>query len=112
MFWTPTPRVNALIGLAHRHLEAAGEAARIAASDSVTGDAFDGQIQLVAATLPIVDEAWDDEPTLPAGDVADHLRWALDTLDEIPPLEGPTDLQLCAWHIHELVILAGRTGVA
>jgi len=109
---TPSPRANALIGLAHRHLDAAAETSQLTAPDHITGDAFGGLIQLAAATLPIVDEALDEEPALPAGDVADHLRSALDTLDQIPPLEGPTDLQLCAWHVHELLRMATQTGAA
>src|SRR4051794_26080514 len=109
---TPSPRANALIGLAHRHLDAAADASRLAAPDSITGNGFAGLIQLAAATLPIVDEAMDDEPSLPTGDVADHLRSALDTLDQIPPLEGPTDLPLCAWHVHELLRMATDVGAA
>lgn len=112
MTWTPTPRTINLIGLASLHLEAAVETARLMAPDSIAGAAFAGQIELAAATLPFVDASLGDEPDLPAGDVADHLRWALDTLDEIPPLEGPTDVQLCAWHIHELVRMVTKTGVA
>lgn len=109
---TTTPRANALIGLAHRHLDAAADTARLAAPDSITGDGFAGQIQLAAATLPTVDEALGDGPALPAGDVADHLRHALDTLDQIPPFEGPTDLPLCAWHVHELLRMATEIGAA
>lgn len=109
---TRKTRTNALIGLAHRHLDAAADTARLAVPDSITSDGFAGQIQLAAATLPVVDEALADEPPLPAGDVADHLRWALATLDEIPPLEGPTDLPLCAWHVHELLRMATEIGAA
>lgn len=112
MIRTLSLRANALIGLAHRHLDAAADTARFAAPDSITGDGFAGQIRLAADTLPLVDEALADEPTLPAGDVADHLRHALDTLDQIPPLEGPTDLPLCAWHVHELLRMATDVGAA
>ena len=112
MTQTLTPRATALIGLAHRHLDAAAAAARLTVRDSITGNGFAGQIQLAAATLPFIDEALADEPAIPAGDVADHLRHALDTLDQVPPLEGPTDLPLCAWHVHELLRMVTELGVA
>lgn len=109
---TRTLRANALIALAHRHLDAAAETSQLTTPDHITGDAFAGQIQLAAATLPIVDEAPAGEPPIPAADVAAHLREALAALDQVPPLEGPTDLPLCAWHVHELLRMATQIGAA
>jgi hypothetical protein len=34
--------------------------------------------------------------------VQQHLSEAVTALDQIPPLDGPADLQLWAWHITEL----------
>ena len=70
-----------------------------------------GQIRLAAATMPIDLE----QPGLTArgsddgAGVGDHLELALDCLDQVPALSGPADLQLCAWHIHELrrIVTAG-----
>ena len=70
--------------------------------------ALAGQIRLAAASLPAAGEP---EPPLDASilrplaegtDVAGLLALALDCLDQIPPLAGPADLQLSAWHLHEL----------
>lgn len=69
-----------------------------------------GQIRLAAASLPALpgpEPRPESEPDAgpPLGeeiDVAGLLALALDCLDQITPLDGPADLQLVAWHIHEL----------
>lgn len=64
------------------------------------GDALAGQIRLAAATIPAT---WaPDDPLPTGGDVQAHLEQALDCLDRIEPLDGPPDLPLIAWHVHEL----------
>ena len=109
---TMTPRAYALIDLAHRHLDAAADSAQGLTTDRVTGSAFAAQIRLAAATLPEAATDEVDVSALPGADVATHLRNALAALDEIPPLDGPPDLPLCAWHIHELFRIATRPGAA
>ena len=109
---TMTARAQVLIGLAHRHLDAAADSAQRTTTDKVTGSAFAAQIRLAAAALPeaVTDEV--DVSPLPGADVATHLRNALAALDQIPPLDGPPDLPLCAWHVHELFRIATRPGAA
>ncbi|WP_404385308.1 hypothetical protein LL946_04795 [Knoellia locipacati] len=109
---TRTPRAQVLIDLAQRHLDAAAETAQHSSPDQIPGAAFAGQIRLAAAALPTIDEAVADGPPLPAADVATHLRDALTALDQIAPFDGPPDLPLCAWHVHELFRIATRTGAA
>lgn len=77
----------------------------------VTDTHFAEQIRLAAATLP-GEPTWYGETTGPECDVPTRLLLALDCLDQIPPLSGPTDLQLCAWHIHELHRMATAVGTA
>lgn len=91
----------ALLDRAADHLTRAADLAE------PTDPAFAGQIRLAAATLPgVAGDAGSDLLDSPHAandvDVADHLDRALDCLDQIPPLAGPADLQLCAWHLHEL----------
>lgn len=109
---TMTARAQALIDLAHRHLDAAADSAQGATTDKVTGSAFAAQIQLAAAALPEAATDEVDVSPIPDADIATHLRNALAALDQIPPMEGPPDLPLCAWHIHELFRIATRPGAA
>ncbi len=94
------PDTALLLARSALHLEVAANLAEPA------DPALAGQIRLAAATMPA--DAWPDaadEATIRrdgSTDVADHLELALDCLDQIAPLAGPSDLQLCAWHIHEL----------
>ena len=96
----------ALLGRAADHLTLAADLAE------PTDPAFAGQIRLAAATLPgvagdsnvVLVSAQHDPPATFASpaDVPELLERALNCLDRIPPLAGPADLQLCAWHLHEL----------
>lgn len=65
--------------------------------------AFAGQIRLTAAGL-----SHDPEPThwTAGASMAEQLQSALDTLDEIPPLDGPPDLPMWAWHVADLIQIA------
>lgn len=109
---TMTTQAQDLIDLAHRHIDAAADSAQGATTDKVTGSAFAAQIRLAAAALPEAATDEVDVSPLPGADVATHLRDALAALDEIPPLDGPPDLPLCAWHVHELFRIATRPGAA
>lgn len=81
-----------LLDLAHAHLEDGAAAAS-------TG--FATQIDLAAALLPA--PRFGRRPaTDPSLTLAENLEAALSALDAIEPADGPADLQLCAWHIHEL----------
>jgi hypothetical protein len=109
---TPTHRTQALIDLAHRHLEAAAACALHDDRDPVGGPAFAGQIRLAAASLPPCSTpVTPEEPVLEPG-VTTHLRHALTALDQIRPLDGPPHLPLCAWHVHELFRIAHTAGAA
>jgi hypothetical protein len=99
------PTTDDLIAEALTHLD---HAATLATDTDAA--ALAAQIRLAAATLP------GPGPSQPSGvvmargvDVAMELELALACLDEIPPLQGPPDLQLSAWHIHELHRLATTT---
>ncbi|MFC6706797.1 hypothetical protein [Flexivirga alba] len=92
-------RVQALIGLAHSHLDEAGQHS--------PNSPFAQQIRLAAARLPLVDREHYRPPPEQLS-LGRHLSAALHALDEVPPLDGPADLQLCAWHIHELQRLAAH----
>lgn len=85
-------------------------AAMLAEDTGPDGDALAGQIRLAAATIPAT---WDPDDELPTGgDLHAHLEQALACLDRIPPLDGPPDLPVIAWHVHELrriVALAGTS---
>ncbi len=88
-----------MMARAAAHLDRAADVA------DARGDwAFAAQIRLAAATLPGRPDDPDYADTQSEGgeDLVDHLGRALDALDAIAPLDGPADLQLCAWHIHEL----------
>lgn len=109
------PSADALLDRAADHLTRAADFAE------TTDPAFAGQIRLAAATLPGVGDDSDlvhfphtDDPpaSIPStADVEDQLRQALDCLDQVAPLDGPPDLQLCAWHLHELCRIAAH-GIA
>ena len=101
------PDTALLLVRAALHLERAADLAEPA------DPALAGQIRLAAATLPIGLDHQDFAPlgTDDGAYVGDHLELALDCLDQVPPLTGPADLQLCAWHIHELRRIA-TAGVA
>jgi len=99
---------------------AADHLARAADLAETINPALASQIRLAAATLPGVAEdsdldpvpKFDDPAPSPATpDIADLLEQALVCLDQVPPLDGPADLQLCAWHMHELRRIAGN-GIA
>lgn len=101
---------TALLDRAADHLTRAADLAE------PTDPAFAGQIRLAAATLPAgARDTGSDPLDSPHSandiDIADHLDRALDCLDQIPPLDGPADLQLCAWHLHELRRIA-TSGIA
>ena len=94
------PDTALLLARAALHLQVAADLAEPAEP------ALAGQIRLAAATVPA--DTWPEDAEESAirrdddADVADHLELALDCLDQIQPLDAPADLQLCAWHIHEL----------
>lgn len=80
-----------LFDLAHAHLERAADRADLD---------FAAQVRLAASALPVPrlgHKPHTDELTVP-----EHLSAALVALDEVNPADGPADLQLCAWHVHEL----------
>ena len=91
-------RVGGLLHAAAAHADELG-----AQQDSPMLQAFAGQIRLTAGGLT-------HDPDLDAGQgggsIAEQLETALDTLDEIPPLEGPPDLAMWAWHVAELIRIA------
>ncbi len=119
------PSAAALLDRAADHLTRAADLAE------PTDPAFAGQIRLAAAALPTavgqpglggdLEAAADPDDrdsgptrhtdTTETPDVTGLLELALDSLDQIPPLDGPADLQLCAWHLHELRRIAA-TGLA
>lgn len=75
--------------------------------DSPSLRAFAGQIRLTAAGL-----SQDPCPTDSLkvdGSIHEELQAALDTLDEIPPLDGPPDLPMWAWLVADLVRIAKDT---
>ncbi|WP_457256532.1 hypothetical protein [Pedococcus sp. P5_B7] len=102
---TTTTRAQDLIDLAHRHLAAAAAAARARAGDPVAGHTFAAQVELAAATLPPPSRPTDPIPPR-AARLVHHLLAAITALDTIDPFDGPADLPLCAWHVHELARIA------
>lgn len=102
---TATQLLDRAGGLLHA---AAAHADELCAQhDSPILRAFAGQIRLTAGGL-----THDPVPTdagQAAGSIAEQLQTALDTLDQIPPLEGPPDLAMWAWHIAELLRIAKDT---
>ena len=109
------PSATALLDRAADHLTRAADLAE------TTDPAFAGQIRLASATLPGVADDSDlvhvpDTEHSPASfpstaGIEDQLRQALDCLDQVAPLDGPPDMQLCAWHLHELCRIAAH-GIA
>lgn len=97
-----------LIDRAAGHLHAAAQQAERLGErqDSPGMLAFAGQIRLTAAGL-----SQDPDPPAyrPYCSMAEQLQSALDTLDEIPPLDGPPDLPMWAWHVVDLIRLAKDT---
>ena len=75
--------------------------------DSPSLRAFAGQIRLNAAELS--HDTWPTDGQPAGGSIPEQLQAALDTLDEIHPLEGPPDLPLWAWHVADLVRIAKDT---
>ncbi|KQZ88490.1 hypothetical protein ASD62_03330 [Phycicoccus sp. Root563] len=75
--------------------------------DSPSLRAFAGQIRLNAAGLSCdpepIESRWVD------CSIPEQLKAALDSLDEIHPLEGPPDLPMWAWHVADLVRIAKDT---
>lgn len=75
--------------------------------DSPSLRAFAGQIRLNAAGLSRHPRPTDSHQV--DWSIPEQLQAALDTLDEIPPLEGPPDLPMWAWHVADLVRIAQDT---
>lgn len=102
---TATQLLDRAGGLLHA---AAAHADEIGAQhDSPILQAFAGQIRLTAGGL-----THDPDPISAGqadGSIAEQLQTALDTLDQIPPLEGPPDLAMWAWHVAELIRIAKDT---
>ena len=95
-------RAGGLLHAAARHADELGEQ-----QDSPIMQAFAGQIRLTAGGL-----THDPDPTdagQPGGSITEELQRALDTLNEIPSLEGPPDLAMWAWHVAELIRIAKDT---
>lgn len=98
-----SPHAQDQIDLAHAHLEHAAL--------STTDVGFAPLIRLTAGVLPPARDG--RRPVLPGRlTCIQHLTAAEDALDEIAPLDGPPDLQLCAWHIHELRRIASTEPAA
>lgn len=97
-----------LLDRAAGHLHAAAQQAdRLGERQDSPGLlAFAGQIRMTAAGL-----SQDPEPAhwWAGASMAEQLQSALDTLDEIPPLDGPPDLPTWAWHVVDLIRLAKTT---
>jgi hypothetical protein len=69
-----------------------------------------GQIRLIANGLSL---SPNQDPDIGhASSVVAELRAALDALDRISPADGPPDLQVWAWHVSELLRLAGEAEVS
>ena len=69
--------------------------------DSLSLRAFAGQIRLNAAGLSGDPQPTDNQQV--DWSIPEQLQAALDTLDEISPLDGPRDLPMWAWHVADLV---------
>ena len=77
--------------------------------DSPSLRAFAGQIRLNAAGLS--HDPWSTDSRRVGWSIHEQLQAALDTLDEIHPLDGPPDLPMWAWHVADLVRIAKDTEV-
>ncbi|TWP33978.1 hypothetical protein [Leekyejoonella antrihumi] len=51
------------------------------------------------------------DPTVPARSFIEDVRAALEVLDAMDPNDGPADLALLAWHVHELHQIALNQGL-
>ena len=98
-----------LLDLAAGHLHAAAQQADELGHlyDSPWLRAFAGQIRLNAAGLS--HDPWATDNRQADWSIHEHLQAALDTLDEIPPLDGPPDLPMWAWQVADLVRIAKDT---
>jgi hypothetical protein len=98
-----------LLDRAAGHLHAAAQQADELGHlyDSASLRAFAGQIRLNAAGLNCDPES--TESRWVDCSIPEQLQAALDTLDEIHPLEGPPDLPMWAWHVADLVRIAKDT---
>lgn len=88
---TAVAHTQDLFDLAHAHLERAAHRADLD---------FAAQVRLAASVLPVPrlgHKPHTDDLTVP-----EHLSAALMALDGVNPEDGPADLKLCAWHVHEL----------
>ena len=98
-------RAEHLIDVAHQYLAKAADAARSHSADKIPGHTLAAQIELAAATLPPPSRPLD--PRTPLGShPVHHLAAAITALDAIDPLDGPADLPMCVWHVHELARIA------
>jgi len=105
------PTTHELLSLAATHLAAAATTA----DDHDTREpgawaALAGQIRLTAAGIPTLATA--NHTGLPGATVNQHLDRAIDVLDHIHPLDGPTDLPLWTWHLAELARIAQQLEAA
>ena len=100
-----------LLDRAAGHLHSAAERVDNLAGlhDSPSLRAFAGQIRLSASGLS--HDQWPTDGPAAAGSIPEQLQAALNTLDEIHPLEGPPDLPLWACHVADLVRIAQDTEV-
>lgn len=81
----------------HLH-HAAAQAERQAEDDLTSGlRTVAALARATAALISLAPETTDAELS-----IADSLDAALNALDEIDPGDGPPDLPLLAWHVHDL----------
>lgn len=87
------------------HLQAAARAAEWEA-----GDAPAPELRTLAALARATAALISNTPDAPVDQlgVDAHLAAALDKLDTVDPVEGPADLALLAWHVHDLRRLAAE----
>jgi hypothetical protein len=106
-----TPAADVLDAAAGRLLAASDRADQLG-SDLGSPDLLGlaGQIRLIANGLSLTPDQGPDKG--PATSVVAELRAALDALDRISPADGPADLQVWAWHVSELLRLAGEAEVS
>lgn len=95
----------ARLDAAAAHLDAAADLAQ--ADPAPRGAVLAAMIRLVRAGV---------SPGMPgdarsretAASVREHLLTALEHLDDVEPLDGPPELVVWAWHLHELIDVATR----
>ena len=106
-----TPAADVLDAAAGRLLAASDRADQLGTElDSPDLLGLAGQIRLIANGLSLSPQPGPDEEK--ASSVVAELRAALDALDRISPADGPADLQVWAWHVSELLRLAGEAEVS